>query len=93
MPARKIQNSLSFHVQKYDTTIIITPTLSLPLVKRLVCLCGHQISYDTQAGQRYGINYGLEYAQAVLGHSSARTIEIYAKASFEKAAKVAREIG
>jgi site-specific recombinase XerD len=37
--------------------------------------------------------FGLEYAQAVLGHSSAKTTEIYAKASFEKAAKVAKEIG
>jgi integrase len=37
--------------------------------------------------------FGLEYAQAVLGHSDAKTTEIYAKASFEKAAKVAREIG
>jgi len=37
--------------------------------------------------------FGLEYAQAVLGHANAKTTEIYAKASFEKAAKVAREIG
>ena len=37
--------------------------------------------------------FGLEYAQAVLGHSSAKTTEIYAKASFDKAAKVAKEIG
>jgi len=37
--------------------------------------------------------YGLEYAQAVLGHSNANTTEIYVKASFEKAAKVAKEIG
>jgi integrase len=37
--------------------------------------------------------FGLEYAQAVLGHANAKTTEIYAKVSFEKAAKVAREIG
>ena len=37
--------------------------------------------------------FGLDYAQAVLGHSSAKMTEIYAKASFEKAAKVAMEIG
>ena len=37
--------------------------------------------------------YGLEYAQAALGHSDAKTTEIYAKVSFEKAARVAREIG
>jgi integrase len=37
--------------------------------------------------------FGLEYAQAVLGHSSAKTTEIYAKASVEKAAKVAKKIG
>ena len=37
--------------------------------------------------------YGLEYTQSVLGHSSAKITEIYAKASYEKAEKVAREIG
>ena len=37
--------------------------------------------------------FGLDEAQAIMGHSSARTTEIYAKVSFEKAAKVAREIG
>ena len=37
--------------------------------------------------------FGLEYAQASLGHSSMKVTEIYAKASFEKAAKVAKEIG
>jgi integrase len=37
--------------------------------------------------------FGLEYAQAVLGHSNAQTTEIYAKVSFDKAAEVAREIG
>jgi integrase len=30
--------------------------------------------------------FGLEYAQAVLGHSSAKITEIYAKSSFDKAA-------
>jgi integrase len=37
--------------------------------------------------------FGLEYAQAVLGHASASTTEIYAKVSFDKAAEVAAEIG
>ena len=37
--------------------------------------------------------YGIEYAQSVLGHASAKTTEIYAKVSLEKAMKVAREIG
>ena len=37
--------------------------------------------------------FGLDYAQVILGHASAKTTEIYAKASFDKAAKVAREIG
>jgi integrase len=37
--------------------------------------------------------FGLEYAQATLGHSNMKVTEIYAKASFEKAAEVAREIG
>ena len=37
--------------------------------------------------------FGLEYAQASLGHSRARTTEIYAKVSYEKAAMVAKEIG
>jgi integrase len=37
--------------------------------------------------------FGLEYAQAVLGHSSAKITEIYAKSSFDKAAMVAKEIG
>ncbi len=37
--------------------------------------------------------YDLDHAQAVLGHSSAKTTEIYAKVSFEKAAEVMREIG
>ena len=37
--------------------------------------------------------FGLDYCQAVLGHASAKTTEIYAKVSYEKAAEVAREIG
>ena len=45
------------------------------------------------AGTRVRDEYGLEYAQAVLGHSSAKTTEIYAKVNFEKAAAVMEEIG
>jgi integrase len=37
--------------------------------------------------------YGLDAAQAYLGHANASTTEIYAELDFEKAAKVAREIG
>jgi integrase len=37
--------------------------------------------------------FGLEYAQAVLCFDDTTTTEIYAKASFDKAAKVAKEIG
>jgi len=37
--------------------------------------------------------FGLDAAQAIMGHSSASTTEIYAKVSFEKAALVAKEIG
>ena len=37
--------------------------------------------------------YGLDYTQAVMGHASAKTTEIYAKVAFEKAAEVMREIG
>ena len=37
--------------------------------------------------------YGLDHAQAVMGHSSAKTTEIYAKVSFDKAAEVMEEIG
>jgi integrase len=37
--------------------------------------------------------FGLDFAQAVLGHANAKTTEIYAKVSFEKAAAVAKEIG
>ncbi len=45
------------------------------------------------AGTEVRDKYGLEYAQAVLGHSNAKTTEIYAEINFEKAAKVMREIG
>ena len=45
------------------------------------------------AGTEVRDKYGLEYAQAVLGHANAKTTEIYAKVNFEKAAMVAREIG
>ena len=45
------------------------------------------------AGTRIRDEYGLEHAQAVLGHSSAKTTEIYAKVNFEKAAAVMEEIG
>ena len=37
--------------------------------------------------------FDLDHAQAVLGHANARMTEHYAEVSFEKAAKVAREIG
>jgi site-specific recombinase XerD len=37
--------------------------------------------------------FGVEYAQAVLGHANIKTTEIYAKVMFEKAAQVAKEIG
>ena len=37
--------------------------------------------------------YGLDSAQAYLGHANASTTEIYAELDFEKAAQVAREIG
>jgi len=45
------------------------------------------------AGTEVRDKFGLEYAQAVLGHANAKTTEIYAEIDFEKAAKVAREIG
>ena len=44
-------------------------------------------------GTKVRDKFGLDYAQAILGHSSAKITEIYAKASFEKAAEVAKEIG
>lgn len=37
--------------------------------------------------------FGLDYAQAVLGHSSAATSEIYAQLNFEKAIEVIEKIG
>jgi len=37
--------------------------------------------------------FGLDAAQAVMGHANAKTTEHYARVSFEKAAKVAWEIG
>ena len=45
------------------------------------------------AGTEVRDKYGLEYAQAVLGHSNAKTTEIYAEINFEKAVQVMREIG
>ena len=45
------------------------------------------------AGTEIRNRFGLEAAQAVLGHAHAKTTEIYAEVDFEKAAKVAREIG
>jgi integrase len=44
-------------------------------------------------GDRVRGTYGLDYAQAVLGHVHAKTTEIYAGVSFEKAAMVMKEIG
>jgi integrase len=37
--------------------------------------------------------FGLDHAQVMLGHASAKMTEIYAKVSFDKAAAVAKEIG
>ena len=37
--------------------------------------------------------YGIEAAQVVLGHSDARTTEIYAERDFAAAARIMREIG
>ena len=45
------------------------------------------------AGTEVRNKYGLETAQVVLGHANAKTTEIYAELDFEKAVKVAREIG
>ena len=44
-------------------------------------------------GTKVRDKYGVEYAQAILGHAQAQTTEIYAKVSFDKAVEVAREIG
>jgi integrase len=51
----------------------------------------HQLRHA--GGTEVRDKYGLDYAQAVLGHARARTTEIYAKPSVEKAMKVAKEIG
>ena len=45
------------------------------------------------AGTEIRDKFGLEYAQAALGHANAQTTQIYAKLSFDKAAMVAKEIG
>jgi integrase len=45
------------------------------------------------AGTEIREKFGLEFAQAVLGHAHANTTEIYAKLSFEKAAEVMKKIG
>jgi integrase len=45
------------------------------------------------AGTKIRKEYDLDTAQAFLGHTNADTTQIYAELSFEKAAKVAREIG
>jgi len=45
------------------------------------------------AGTEIRSKFGLEHAQASLGHASAQTTQIYAKSSFEKAAQVALELG
>ena len=46
-----------------------------------------------KAGTDARDKFGLDAAQAYLGHSNAKTTEIYAELNFEKAAMVAREIG
>lgn len=38
-------------------------------------------------------HFGLEQAQAVLGHSAARTTEIYAEKNLAASAEVARQLG
>ena len=45
------------------------------------------------SGTEVRSKYGLDAAQAFLGHANASTTEIYAELDFEKAAKVAKEIG
>ena len=51
----------------------------------------NQLRHST--GTEVRKKYGLDAAQAVLGHANASTTEIYAELDFEKAAHVAREIG
>lgn len=45
------------------------------------------------AGTEIRNQFGLDVAQAVLGHSSAKTTEIYAELDFEKAAEAMRKLG
>jgi integrase len=45
------------------------------------------------AGTENRAKFGLEHAQARLGHASASTTQIYAKSSYEKAEMVAKELG
>ena len=51
----------------------------------------NQLRHST--GTEVRNKFGLDSAQAYLGHANASTTEIYAELDFEKAAKVAREIG
>lgn len=51
----------------------------------------HQLRHS--AGTDIRDKFGLDAAQAVLGHSNAKTTEIYAELNFEKAARIAAEIG
>ena len=51
----------------------------------------NQLRHST--GTEARSKYGLDAAQVYLGHANASTTEIYAELDFEKAAKVAREIG
>jgi integrase len=51
----------------------------------------NQLRHST--GTEVRSKYGLDAAQAYLGHANASTTEIYAELDFEKAVKVAREIG
>jgi len=51
----------------------------------------NQLRHST--GTEVRNKFGLDSAQAYLGHANASTTEIYAELDFEKAARVAREIG
>ena len=51
----------------------------------------HQLRHTSADAVRE--EFGLEYAQATLGHAKANMTEHYAKASRQKAAEVARKIG